>query len=135
MDFVVVAIAAGVSAHVLYPILLPVWPQNSLSLSTLLWLSAHGVYHVGFWSRLGATPAQMLVGQRLVDADTYGPLGERQALVRWAMGWLALLPLGAGFWFASREPRFRSLADWVATTVVVGAPPLSSQREPQLLRR
>lgn len=74
------------------------------------------------WKLLGATPGKMVFGSRVVDADTGGPLGLIQCLVRWGGLLVSALPLGAGLHWAALDPKGQALHDKLAGTLVVLAP-------------
>jgi uncharacterized RDD family membrane protein YckC len=72
-----------------------------------------------FWLRMSATPGKLLLGCRIVDADTLQPLRFRQALLRCLGYAVSFIPLGFGFIYAAWDPRKQGLHDKIARTVVI----------------
>lgn len=79
------------------------------------------------WLWLGATPGQLLLGQRLVDDRGAPRLLWRQLLLRWASAWLTLASLCYAPLWADGGRRARAWHDRVSGTMVV-------EREPDRLQ-
>jgi uncharacterized RDD family membrane protein YckC len=73
------------------------------------------------WMLMGATPGQLMLGQRVVDAGGAPDLTLLQALLRWLVGWCGLLPLGAGLLWMCVDPNRQGWHDKLARTLVVDA--------------
>ncbi len=78
-------------------------------------------YFALYWLHIGATPGQKWCGQRVVDAETLGPLQPWQAWVRVLGYGVSAWACGLGFIWAAFEPRKRGWHDLMARTVVVPA--------------
>jgi uncharacterized RDD family membrane protein YckC len=79
-------------------------------------------YFVVFWATTGQTPGNRLMQIRVTHASG-AILKPRQAIVRVIGLVLSILPLFAGFLPVLFNDRRRGLADWMANSVVVRAPP------------
>ena len=71
------------------------------------------------WKLTSATPGKMLVGAKIVDARTGGPLGTGQCIGRYFAYLVSILPLGLGFVWIAFDPRKQAWHDKLAGTVVV----------------
>ena len=71
------------------------------------------------WKLTSATPGKMLVGAKIVDARTGGPLGTGQCIGRWFAYLVSILPLGLGFVWIAFDPRKQAWHDKLAGTVVL----------------
>lgn len=87
--------------------------------AALLWSAA---YFTFFWSANGQTPGDRVLGLRVEDAATAGPISTRRALVRVLVLPLSFIPLCAGILLILIDGRRRALHDRLARTVVVYAP-------------
>ena len=85
----------------------------------LVWTVA---YFAFFWSSSGQTPGNRVLGIRVQDAATAGPVRARRALLRVVLLPLSALPLCAGFLLILVDDRRRALHDGLAGTTVVYAP-------------
>lgn len=74
---------------------------------------------IGMWLRFGATPGKFLLGCKVVDADTQGPLSVRQAALRYVCYLVSLLPLGFGFIWVAIDKRRQGFHDKLARTLVL----------------
>ena len=90
------------------------------------WQTAlHGLILLGvalMWKTRGGTPGKLLLGIRVVDAQTHGPLSAGRALGRGFACVLNLLSLGLGYLWLVLDPRHQALHDKLAGTLVVYAP-------------
>lgn len=74
------------------------------------------------WHTRGGTPGKLLLGIRVVDARTRGPVSFGQALWRGLACALTLLSLGLGYLWLLLDPKRQTLHDKLAGTLVVHAP-------------
>ncbi len=85
----------------------------------LLGLLAGLAYSIFFWIKFLGTPGKLLMGCRLVDASTLGPLSVRQSLVR-NLGYLvSYATLGLGFLWIAWDKRKQGLPDKMAGSLVL----------------
>ena len=77
-----------------------------------------GIYFVACWSRGGRTLAMQTWRMRIVRRDG-ASLGVGRAALRYALAWLSLLPLGAGFLWACLDRDRQFLHDRLAGTRIV----------------
>jgi uncharacterized RDD family membrane protein YckC len=98
-----------------------------------VWVAA---YFATFWATTGQTPGNRVMQIRVTHMRG-GPIRPRWALVRVVGLAVATFPLFAGFLPILFNERRRSVADWMAHTVVVEAEPLVVQGQngnrPELL--
>jgi uncharacterized RDD family membrane protein YckC len=76
---------------------------------------------IAFWIARQATPGKMLIGARIVDAATLGPLTRRQAVVRYLGYYVSMFGLFLGFLWVGWDPRKQGWHDKLAGTVVIRA--------------
>lgn len=74
------------------------------------------------WKTRGGTPGKLLLGIRVVDAKTRGPLSFPRALGRGVACAVTLLTLGLGYLWLMLDPKRQALHDKLAGTLVVHAP-------------
>ncbi len=86
--------------------------------SMAIHLPLSALYHIGFNTRLGATPGKLLGGMRVVAADD-SPLGLGRAVARYAAELMSILPFGMGYLVVAVHPERRALHDLLAGTRVV----------------
>jgi uncharacterized RDD family membrane protein YckC len=79
-----------------------------------------GIYFVTCWSRGGRTLAMQTWRMRIVKRDG-ASLGVGRAALRYALAWVSLLPLGAGFFWAFLDRDRQFLHDRLAGTRIVMA--------------
>ena len=72
-----------------------------------------------FWFVRSATPGQMVLGARIVDARTGGVPSKGQLLLRYLAYYLSTLPCCLGFVWIGWDPRKQGWHDKIAGTVVV----------------
>jgi uncharacterized RDD family membrane protein YckC len=72
-----------------------------------------------FWRFRSATPGKMLIGARIVDADTGEPPATRNLVIRYFAYLLSMLPLMLGFVWVAIDPRKQAFHDKLANTVVI----------------
>ena len=72
-----------------------------------------------FWAERQATPGKLVLGLRIVDAET-GGMPELRSLVMRYIGYLvSALPLGLGYLWVLWDPRRQGWHDKMARTLVV----------------
>ncbi|BET34991.1 hypothetical protein wScaTNS_02040 [Wolbachia pipientis] len=76
-------------------------------------------YVAYMWIRFGATPGKLLLGLRVVNAQTFEKLTLKQAIKRFFSFILSTAPLFLGFIWASFDKRCQTWHDKIANTVVV----------------
>jgi uncharacterized RDD family membrane protein YckC len=76
---------------------------------------------IAFWIARQATPGKMLIGAKIVDAETGAPLTRRQAIGRYLGYYVSLFGLGLGFLWVGWDRRKQGWHDKLAGTVVVRA--------------
>jgi uncharacterized RDD family membrane protein YckC len=76
---------------------------------------------VVFWIARQATPGKMLIGAKIVDAETGAPLTRRQAIGRYLGYYVSLFGFGLGFFWVAWDPRKQGWHDKLAGTVVIRA--------------
>ncbi|OCA06089.1 RDD family protein [Wolbachia endosymbiont of Trichogramma pretiosum] len=76
-------------------------------------------YVAYMWIRFGATPGKLLLGIRVVNAQTFEKLTLKQAIKRFFSFILSTAPLFLGFIWANFDKRCQTWHDKIADTVVV----------------
>ena len=71
------------------------------------------------WLRFAATPGKRVIGAEVVDAKTFGKLGQGQALVRYLSYYLSTLVCFLGFIWIAVDVRKQGWHDKIAGTVVI----------------
>jgi uncharacterized RDD family membrane protein YckC len=71
------------------------------------------------WLRFQGTPGKLLMSCQVVDIRTGGPIGLRQALLRYLGYAVSALPLGLGFLWILWDRRRQGFHDKIAGTAVV----------------
>lgn len=71
------------------------------------------------WRIRGATPGKMLLGLKIVDSTTLGPLTLGQAIARYLGYFLSLLTLGAGFLWVAIDRKSQGFHDKLSGTLVI----------------
>ena len=79
-----------------------------------------GIYFVACWSRGGRTLAMQTWRMRVVQRDG-AAVGAGRAALRYALAWVSLASLGAGFLWACVDPDRQFLHDRLAGTRIVMA--------------
>ena len=83
------------------------------------------VFFCGFWAKGGQTLGMRAWGIRVVGQNGK-PLSWRCAVLRFAAGALALLPLGLGLWWGIFDAQRRGWHDRLTNTRVVRVRPLAA---------
>ncbi len=76
-------------------------------------------YIAYMWIRFAATPGKLLLGLRVVNAQTFEKMTLKQATKRFFSITLSIIPLFLGFIWANFNKRCQSWHDKIADTVVV----------------
>jgi uncharacterized RDD family membrane protein YckC len=72
-----------------------------------------------FWFYRSATPGKMMLGMKIVDADTGDKPGTGQFIVRYLGYYVSTIPLGLGLLWVAFDKRKQGWHDKIAGTVVV----------------
>lgn len=72
-----------------------------------------------FWIYKSATPGKMLVGAKIVDANTGGPITSGQAIGRYLGYYVSIFTLCIGFLWIAFDARKQGFHDKLAGTVVI----------------
>ena len=72
-----------------------------------------------FLVKFAATPGKMLLGAKVVDADTGKPLTLAKAVLRYLGYFVSFVPLGLGFFWIAFDQRSQGWHDKLANSVVV----------------
>jgi uncharacterized RDD family membrane protein YckC len=72
-----------------------------------------------FWIYRSATPGKLILGLRIVDANTGEPLRSGQSVVRYLGYYVSLIPLGLGMLWVAFDARKQGFHDKLARTVVL----------------
>lgn len=75
-----------------------------------MFLCLHFLYYVLFTSMTGQTPGKRLLGLRVATKDR-GVIGMGAAVARWLAFWVAVLPLGIGYFWMFARPDGRAWHD------------------------
>ncbi|MPZ87680.1 MAG: hypothetical protein GEU81_06300, partial [Nitriliruptorales bacterium] len=111
LDGIILSVVAWVVAS-----LLGVDTTNSSSVSTLLGL----VYFTYFHATIaGQTVGNRLVGIRIADATSGGPIPYSRAFIRYLMSIVSAIPLALGYLWMLWDDRRQTWHDKVASTLVV----------------
>lgn len=92
-------------------------------INNLLGLVIFGIIYSYFWTKLGATPGKWLLGYKIVDAKTLGPISKKQSILRFIGCIMAGLPFLIGFFMVAFTKRNQGLHDLIAGTVVIETSP------------
>ena len=74
-----------------------------------------------FWLARQATPGKMVIGVRVVDAETLGKLSVGQAILRYLGYYVSMIPLMLGLIWVGIDARKQGWHDKIAGTYVVKA--------------
>jgi uncharacterized RDD family membrane protein YckC len=72
-----------------------------------------------FWIYRSATPGKIIIGAKIVDADTLGKPSKRQLLARYLSYYVSLLAFTLGFLWVAWDARKQGFHDKLANTVVI----------------
>ena len=113
---------------VTYPVLLAIYGATYFNEATLI----HGpvdflhswvfpaVAVIWFWvARGGQTPGKMVIGAKIVDAETGGPISASKGVVRYLGYFVSLIGLFVGYLWVGFDPKKQGWHDHIAGTVVV----------------
>lgn len=119
-----------------YPVQTPLSAEEKAMQSRLgkLWILNQIVqcimlfcYVTYMWVRFAATPGKLLLGLRVVDAQTFEKMTRRQATKRFFSFILSAAPLFLGFLWSNFNKRCQTWHDKIAGTVVVTSKSLRRQ--------
>jgi hypothetical protein len=71
------------------------------------------------WRRFSSSPGKMIMGIKVVDAETFGPISTNQSLIRSFGCILSSLPLMLGMFWILFNAKKQSWHDIMANTVVI----------------
>ncbi|MBV8604263.1 MAG: RDD family protein [Pelomonas sp.] len=74
---------------------------------------------VAFWIARQATPGKMVIGAKIVDAATGGPLRPGQAVLRYVGYYVSAIPFCLGLIWVGIDKRKQGWHDKIAGTLVV----------------
>jgi uncharacterized RDD family membrane protein YckC len=90
------------------------WP-----LGWLLSMVVNALYYVYFWSNHGATPGKMMLGLRVVSAETGAMIDPATAILRYVGYLVSGIPLCLGFLWVIWDGNKQGWHDKIAKTQVV----------------
>ena len=120
-------IDSALVAIILTPIILAIYGREYFTSTTvfagpadvlLTWVLPAAAIVV-FWIYRSATPGKLILGMRIVDANSGQPLGARQSIARYLAYYVSLLPLGLGMIWIAFDARKQGFHDKLARTVVL----------------
>lgn len=88
-------------------------------LDAIISIGLPAVAIIVFWIYKSATPGKMLVGAKIVDADTGGPISTGQAIGRYLGYYVSIFTLCIGFLWIAFDARKQGFHDKLAGTVVI----------------
>lgn len=74
---------------------------------------------IAFWIYKSATPGKMVLGLRIVDAETAGTPTKGQLIGRYFAYYVSMIPLMAGFVWVAFDKRKQGFHDKLAKTLVI----------------
>ena len=74
---------------------------------------------VGFWIWKSATPGKMLLGMKIVDAETFGKVSSARLVLRYLGYFVSTFPLLLGLFWVGWDKRKQGWHDKIARTVVI----------------
>ena len=72
-----------------------------------------------FWYYKAATPGKMILGMRIVDANTLGKVSTGRLFLRYLSYYISMLVLGLGFLWVGWDRRKQGWHDKIARTLVI----------------
>ncbi|TNF86497.1 MAG: RDD family protein [Gammaproteobacteria bacterium] len=72
-----------------------------------------------FWYYKAATPGKMILGMRIVDANTLGKVSTGRLFLRYLSYYISMLALGLGFLWVGWDKRKQGWHDKIARTLVI----------------
>jgi len=72
-----------------------------------------------FWKYKSATPGKMMMGLKVVDATTFGPVPTGRLVLRYLAYYVSVVPLCLGFVWVAFDRRKRGFHDMIARTAVL----------------
>ncbi|MDJ0834519.1 MAG: RDD family protein [Gammaproteobacteria bacterium] len=77
------------------------------------------VLTMAFWFYWAATPGKMLLGLKIVDANSLDKASKGRLVLRYFAYYVSLIPLGLGFFWVAWDKRKQGWHDKIARTLVV----------------
>ncbi len=74
-----------------------------------------------FWVKLSATPGKILLGIKIVDAETHEKVSGSRLLVRYFAYFISMIPLLLGFFWVAWDKKKQGWHDKIAKTVLIKA--------------
>ncbi|HEU4621292.1 MAG TPA: RDD family protein [Burkholderiaceae bacterium] len=74
---------------------------------------------IAFWMWRGATPGKMLLGMRIVDANTFQPVSKGRLALRYLGYYISAVVFMLGYLWAAFDKRKQAWHDKIAGTVVI----------------
>ena len=72
-----------------------------------------------FWAWKGATPGKMILGMKIVDAETHELVPKGRLTLRYLGYYISMIPLFLGFFWVAWDKRKQGWHDKIARTVVI----------------
>ena len=72
-----------------------------------------------FWTYKSATPGKMILGMKIVDAETLDPVSKGRLVLRYLGYYMSMIVLFLGFFWAGWDKRKQGWHDKIARTVVI----------------
>ena len=88
---------------------------------TWISLMLNAAYFIGFWSAFAATPGKLLMGQRIVDAETGDPISAGSATIRYLVSIPSALALYIGYLWMIWDDKKQTWHDKISGTIVIEA--------------
>ncbi len=74
---------------------------------------------IGFWTKFQATPGKMILGLKIVDIKTGGPIGVGTSVVRYVGYIVSSIPLLLGYFWVGWDKKKQGFHDKMSNTAVV----------------
>lgn len=72
-----------------------------------------------FWIKLSATPGKILLGIKIVDAETHERVSGSRLLVRYFAYFVSMIPLFLGLFWVAWDKKKQGFHDKIAKTVLI----------------
>ena len=72
-----------------------------------------------FWTYKSATPEKMVMGMKIVDAETLNPVSKGRLVLRYQSYYISMIVLFLGFLWVGWDKRKQGWHDKIARTVVI----------------
>ncbi len=74
-----------------------------------------------FWMKMSATPGKMILGIKIVDAETHEKVSGARLFVRYFAYFISMIPLCLGFFWVAWDKKKQGWHDKIAKTVLIKA--------------